>query len=120
MMEKEVNTKMELYGMLTSRGKYLNNPKYLEFRQSIWVRPHHAQSIPISLNDEQLNMCCLTVFARTQEATGESAGLPPLKTLIQREEADPDSSDDEIEMQEGAQNFKDPILMTWLVKPVRK
>ena len=55
-----------------------------------------------------------------QEATGETAGLPPLKTLIQREEADPDSSDDEIEMQEGAQSFKDPILMTWLVQPVKK
>ena len=38
-MEKEVNAKMELYGMLTSRGKYLNNPQYLEFRQSIWVSP---------------------------------------------------------------------------------
>jgi hypothetical protein len=46
--------------------------------------------------------------------------MPALKTFITREDADADSSDEEVELQQGTQNFKDPLTLTWLKNPVRK
>jgi hypothetical protein len=46
--------------------------------------------------------------------------MPPLKKYIEREEGDPESDDEDIEMQGGQESLKDPITMRWLEKPVRQ
>lgn len=54
-----------------------------------------------------------------QESSGESGGMPPMRRFVAREDQDPESDEEEIEVN-VVQSFKDPITTTWLEKPVRK
>lgn len=63
----------------------------------------------------------LTLHSVEQESLyGDSRPVPGIKAFIDREDGDPESDDEEIEVQGAAQNYKDPITFGWLTKPVRR
>ncbi|KAK9897368.1 hypothetical protein P389DRAFT_169134 [Cystobasidium minutum MCA 4210] len=89
-MEKRVNDELERYNAQTSRQKYMSNATYADFRSLLW-----------------------------ESLYGDSRPVPGIKAFIDREDGDPESDDEEIEVQGAAQNYKDPITFGWLTKPVR-
>lgn len=88
-MEELIRRQLAQYMSQTSRQKYLKSEPYSNFRMLLW------------------------------ESRGTGQGIPNIKTFISREEGDPESDDEDVELQAVAQNYKDPISFTWLEKPVR-
>ncbi|KAF8158331.1 hypothetical protein B0H34DRAFT_450510 [Crassisporium funariophilum] len=80
--------RLEEHAGKTMRQKYAKNPKYVDFRSSIWEVDHP--------NDP----------------------MPPLTEFIPREDGDDSDSDDDLEMGGATQNFNCPLTLTPLVNPV--
>ncbi|MBW0538220.1 hypothetical protein O181_077935 [Austropuccinia psidii MF-1] len=97
---KSINTHLELcqklsnrishWNSLSARQKFAQDSRYKNFRQRIW------------------------------EASGSQGVMPNLKTFLPNEKDDqePDSSDDELEIGGGTQNYKCPFCLAYLKTPL--
>lgn len=68
----------------------------------------------------RLRLTNATLCNEQESLWGDQKGMPSMKKFIDREEGDPESDDEEIEVQGAALNYKDPITFGWLTKPVKR
>lgn len=101
---------LDAYDSRTARKKYVELESYISFRTQIWV------SEPIKTSTVSFPKILDILY---QEASHEGHGLPSMKTFVNREDGDSESDDEDIEMQAGTYNMKDPITLGWLEKPVK-
>ncbi|WAQ83122.1 hypothetical protein PtA15_3A489 [Puccinia triticina] len=88
---KKISAQLVQWESLTLRQKFAQNKRYKAFRDRIW------------------------------EVTGEDGAMPPVKTFLPAapgEEDEDDSSGDELEIAGGKQNYKCPLCIGFLKRPV--
>ncbi|KAG8818893.1 hypothetical protein FRC17_010667 [Serendipita sp. 399] len=82
--------RLAAYEKQTSRQKYANNALYKEYKEEIWG------------------------------ADPENEGaMPPLSSMIPKEDGDEDDSDDEVEVGGMAKSYRDPLTRAWLENPMK-
>ncbi|KAG8826281.1 hypothetical protein FRB91_004052 [Serendipita sp. 411] len=87
---KRFEEKVEAYEKQTTRQKYAKNSLYQEYREEVWGADPENEG-----------------------------GMPPLNSMIPKEDGDETDSDDEVEVGGMAKSYKDPLTRAWLEEPMK-